>query len=406
MRVMGYYDDHAHKTRSGNKGRRGLIWAGVTGVILGALLVMFSVPFFTTDQAGTAENQSSPINNEETVEESPNQQHVSLNVTSDITEAVDQVSGAVVGVFNLQQSDFWEESGINEGTGSGVIYKVENGQAYIVTNHHVIEGASQVEVSLADETRMEAEIVGSDILTDLAVLRIDGEPVDTVAEFGDSEALRVGEPAIAIGNPLGSYLSSTVTQGIISATERSIPVDLTGDGQIDWHAEVLQTDAAINPGNSGGALININGQLVGINSMKIAQAAVEGIGFSIPTSVAVPVIEDLERYGEVQRPQLGVGIKSLAEIPSYHWQETLNLPEEVEHGVFITSVASNSPAEEAGLQEYDVIVALNGEEIVDGHSLRQFLYSEVEVGDTIEVEFYRNGELQTIEVTLMEEVQF
>ncbi len=129
MRIMGYYDDHAHKTRSGNKGRRGLIWAGVTGVILGALLVMFSVPFFTTDQAGTAENQSSPITNEETVEESPNQQHVSLNVTSDITEAVDQVSGAVVGVFNLQQSDFWEESGMNEGTGSGVIYKVENGQA-------------------------------------------------------------------------------------------------------------------------------------------------------------------------------------------------------------------------------------------------------------------------------------
>src|SRR5690606_29812159 len=137
-----------------------------------------------------------------------------------------------------------------------------------------------------------------DILTDLAVLEIDAKHVTTVAEFGNSENLRVGEPAIAIGNPLGLRFSSSVTQGIISATERSIPVDLTGDGQIDWHAEVIQTDAAINPGNSGGALINIQGQVIGINSMKIAQSAVEGIGFAIPTAIAVPVINDLERFGE------------------------------------------------------------------------------------------------------------
>ncbi len=414
--VMGYYNDHMddeNKRSKKNRQRTGI--AGFIGAIIGALLVVFSMPLLSgagllSGLAGGQEDSSVTSENNSAEDDifTEQQQNVNVSVNSDITEAVNNVSDAVVGVFNLQRSEFWqeEEGGQNQGTGSGVIYKVEGDSAFIVTNHHVIEGASQVEVSLSDEQRVEAELVGSDVLTDLAVLQIDAEGVDTVAEFGNSENINVGEPAIAIGNPLGTNLSRTVTQGIISATERSIPVDLTGNGQPDWNAEVMQTDAAINPGNSGGALININGQLIGINSMKIAQSTVEGIGFAIPSAVAIPVIEDLETKGEVERPQMGIGIRSLSEIPSYHWQETLKLPSDVDSGVFVTNVAQGTPAQEAGLQEYDVITSVDGEEITDGHDLRKYLYTEAEIGNTIEVTFYREGEQQTTELTLNAQQDF
>ncbi|MFB5663283.1 S1C family serine protease [Alteribacillus sp. HJP-4] len=415
---MGYYSDKTQgEKRKQKKIRRQQALSGFAGVLAGALLVLFSFPFledtgFMSTMDGER-NRSMASEKEETVPDDtnaePKQHNLELSVTSDVTEAVNRVSDAVVGVFNLQQTDFWgegEEGAADQGTGSGVIYKVDGENAYVVTNHHVIEGASELEVSLADERRVEAELVGSDVLTDLAVLRISSEGIDIVAEFGSSDQLNVGEPAIAIGNPLGTNLSRSVTQGIISATERSIPVDLTGDGQPDWNAEVLQTDAAINPGNSGGALVNISGQLIGINSMKIAESAVEGIGFAIPSAVALPVIEDLEATGEVERPQMGIGIRSLSEIPSYHWQETLQLPLDVDHGVFVTNVASNSPAAEAGLQEYDVITELNRTEITDGHSLRKYLYTEAEIGDTVDVTFYRDGELQSTKLTLNAQQEF
>ncbi|RSL29340.1 PDZ domain-containing protein [Salibacterium salarium] len=417
---MGYYNDHNEEEKKRlKKHRRNTGWAGFAGAVIGALLVIFSLPFLYESglYPGTAgadeEEQDTAAMDDGSAEDiafSEEQRNVNLSVNSDTTEAVNKVTGAVVGVFNLQQSEFWEEnqdgSGANQGTGSGVIYKKEGESAYVVTNHHVIEGASQVEISLSDENRVEAEIVGSDLLTDLAVLRVESTDIDSVAEFGNSDNLNVGEPAIAIGNPLGTNLSRTVTRGIISATERSIPVDLTGNSQPDWNAEVLQTDAAINPGNSGGALVNVNGQLIGINSMKIAQSTVEGIGFAIPSSVAIPVIEDLEAKGEVERPQMGITLRAISEIPSYHWQETLQLPPEVENGIFVTNVASRTPAEEAGLQEYDVITAVDGTEIRDGHDLRRYLYNESEIGDTIEVTFYREGEQQTTELTLNAQQSF
>ncbi|WP_088104579.1 S1C family serine protease [Halalkalibacter urbisdiaboli] len=405
---MGYYDMNPEEQPMRQKSsKRGSGLSAFIGAVAGGMVVLFSVPVLSN--MGYLPYEVSPKGATEVIsEEEPMQeglQTVSYSVNTDITKAVEKVSDAVVGVINLQQSNFWSEQG-GEGTGSGVIYKKAGDKAFVVTNHHVIEGANGIEVSLADGSRVPAELLGSDVITDLAVLEIDASNIETVAEFGSSESLRVGEPAIAIGNPLGLRFSSSVTQGIISAKERSIPVDLTGNGQIDWHAEVLQTDAAINPGNSGGALLNIEGQVIGINSMKIAQSSVEGIGFAIPTAIAMPVIEDLERYGEVQRPQLGVGIKSLSEIPSYHWQETLKLPNEVKAGVVVTSVAPTSAADRAGIKEYDVIVEIDGEEIEDGHALRKFLYTERKIGDNVEVIIYREGKRETINVQLAEQQSF
>lgn len=402
---MGYYDEHYQTQSRREKNTTRIFTVAFLSSIVGALLVILSVPFLSN--AGllpyevVPKGQSSELamqNNQSM----PTQLGSTVNVTvnSDIIDAVERVSDAVVGVINMKQAGFWSAQG--EGTGSGVVYKKTKDHAYIVTNQHVIDGASQIEVSLSDGSRVEAELLGADRITDLAVLKISAEGVNTVAEFGNSELLRVGEPAIAIGNPLGLQFSRTVTQGIISATERSVPVDLNKDGRVDWEAEVLQTDAAINPGNSGGALINIHGQVIGINSMKMG-GSVEGIGFSIPSAIAIPVINDLETYGEVQRPQMGVVIRSLSEIPSFHWKETFNLPDEVKTGVILERVEPMTPADRAGLEQYDVIVALDGVTIHDTHDLRKHLYTKKKIGDELEVTFYRDGRKQTTTLVLVKQ---
>ncbi|WP_096186052.1 S1C family serine protease [Evansella halocellulosilytica] len=403
---MGYYDSQYETTRKREKNkssRNGLI--SFISAAIGALIVVFSVPVLAN--YGFLPYEVVPKGTEPVVDTAAEIEEIepgsvtNISMTSEVIEAVDNVSEAVVGVINMRESSGFFQ-GSQEGTGSGVIYKVEDDIAYVVTNQHVIQGANEVEVTLADGSRVEAELIGGDQFTDLAVLTIDAEHVTDVAEFGDSDALRAGEPAIAIGNPLA--FEGSVTLGIISAVERSIPVDLTGNGQPDWNAEVIQTDAAINPGNSGGALLNIRGEVIGINSMKIAEQAVEGIGFSIPTAIVQPVVDDIEQHGEVRRPQMGVEIHSLNEIPSSYWQGVLNLPEDVKGGVYIDGVTPDSPAADAGLQEGDVIVELDGEEVKDTHDLRRFLYTEKQIGDSVTVGFYREGELDEVELTLDEQV--
>src|SRR5690625_1084792 len=209
------------------------------------------------------------------------------------------------------QADSCRQQSENEaGTGSGVIYKTDDEYAYIITNHHVIERADLIEVVLSDETTVEADLSGSDIFTDLAVLRIDGSNIDKDIERGSSDNLKVGEPAIAIVNQLGHMFSGSVTQGVISGTQRTILLNINKDGRADWQAEVIQTYAANNPGNSGGALINMDGPLIGINSMKINQSSVEGIGFAIPIDTAWPIIQELEETGEVTRPYIGIELRS------------------------------------------------------------------------------------------------
>lgn len=208
-----------------------------------------------------------------------------------------------------------------------------------------MQGATELEVTLSNGKKISAELIGADIWTDLAVVEVDSSEITKVAEFGNSDTLKAGEPVIAIGNPLGLTFSGSVTQGIVSGLARTIPVDINEDGTPDWQSEVIQTDAAINPGNSGGALVNIEGQLIGINSMKIAESAVEGIGLAIPINSAIPIIEDLEKHGEVQRPYMGVELQSVSDIPGYYQQEALKLPEDITKGVAIKDVSPNSPAQ-------------------------------------------------------------
>lgn len=317
--------------------------------------------------------------------------------TSTIADIIEKSSKSIVGITNIQQQNnpFSQQQGsVESGTGSGVIFKKSGSSAYIVTNNHVIEGASNVEVSLYNGEKTEAQVVGADALTDLAVIKIEADKVTDIIEFGDSTVLRPGDEVLAIGNPLGLDLSRTVTQGIVSAIDRSISVPTSAG---EWEMNVIQTDAAINPGNSGGALINTDGKVIGINSLKISQNGVEGLGFAIPSKDVVPIVNQLIEKGKVDRPYLGVSLADLSQIPQMYLE---SLPDEVDGGTMVTYLDPKSAAARAGIKEQDVIVGINDEKVDAASDLRRYMYTELKTGDLVKLKIYRDGKQMTVEVTL------
>ncbi|QQD85891.1 S1C family serine protease [Jeotgalicoccus sp. ATCC 8456] len=406
-------DSHDTKEKTkGSFGFKSFLIPLIAG-ILGALLVLGVYALFTSDneesEVSTDENTAADLDSNQDVSEVKEQLEADNEgkVITDTTAAVQKAKPAVVSVINMQRMEsiipgMTTDSGEAEeaGSGSGVIYKVDGDLAYVVTNHHVVDGAEQVKINLESGDSVDADIVGTDIWTDLAVLSIPADVVESTIEFGDSSDLLVGEPAIAIGSPLGEIFSGSVSQGIISGLDRSVPVDLDGDGSNNWEASVLQTDAAINPGNSGGALIDSNGRLIGINSMKVGIASVEGIGFAIPVNEVQEVTSQLEENGEVIRPFLGITLQDLLNVASSQVYDQLNLPEDVKGGVIVTSVQDGSPASEAGLQQLDVITQLDGEPIKNMVELRQHLYYEKQSGEEMVIDFYRDGQQESLTVTL------
>ena len=325
------------------------------------------------------------------------------------TQAVNKVKDAVVSVityssnrqsslFGTDETDTDPDSQQIASEGSGVIYKKNGNDAYLVTNTHVINGASKVDIRLADGTKVPGEIVGSDTFSDIAVVKISSEKVTTVAEFGDSSQLNVGETAIAIGSPLGSEYANTVTQGIISSLDRTVSLK-SEDGQA-ISTKAIQTDTAINPGNSGGPLVNIQGQVIGITSSKIAsngKTSVEGLGFAIPSNDVQNIIKQLETDGKVTRPALGIQMVNLANVGANDLRK-LNIPSSLTSGVVVRSVQSNMPAN-GHLQKYDVITKVDDKEIASSTDLQHALYTHA-IGDTIKVTYYRNGKEETTSIKL------
>ena len=325
------------------------------------------------------------------------------------TQAVDKVKDAVVSVItyssNSQNSLITsDETDIDTNAeqvfseGSGVIYKKEGDTAYIVTNTHVINGAKKVDIRLADGTKVPGDIVGSDTYSDIAVVKIAADKVTTVAEFGDSNQLTVGETAIAIGSPLGSEYANTVTQGIVSSLNRNVSLK-SEDGQA-ISTNAIQTDTAINPGNSGGPLINIQGQVIGITSSKIASnggTSVEGLGFAIPANDVINIIKQLEKDGKVTRPALGIHMVNLSNLSTTDLQK-LKLPGNVTSGVAVRSVQKNMPAN-GHLQQYDVITKIDDKAISSTTELQSALYSH-SIGDSMTVTYYRDGKEETTTIKL------
>ncbi|MED1799945.1 S1C family serine protease [Brevibacillus porteri] len=404
---MGFYDDLTHverkKQRGSSIGR--MVVTSVTSAVIGGMVVLLTLPtlsnagYINMVKPGTENALSSNASSS-----NPFAKPVSVSVGSGTVDAVKKVENAIVGVINIgQRRNSWMQNSmdVEQGQGSGVIFEKKGGKAYIVTNYHVIDKAQKLEVALPTGEKVAAKVVGADGYTDLAVLEIDGSKVTDVAEFGDSSTLQVGEPAIAIGNPLGMQFSRTVTQGIISSKERSMPMDFNEDGQDDWELDVIQTDAAINPGNSGGALVNIEGQVIGINTLKISKAGVEGLGFALPINDVKVIVDQLMEKGTLARSYLGVQPLDLANVPRYEWKETLNLPDNVNAGVVVqTEVGKFSPAGEAGLRQFDVIVKLDDKNIFNSAQLRKYLTMSKKPGDTMEVTYYRDGIQKTAKVKL------
>ena len=343
--------------------------------------------------------------------------NVKVNVNTQTTKAFDAVKDAVVSVeaYSEQQSSssledlFGQNSGnstsqTSTSEGSGVIYKKSGNTAYIVTNNHVISGANKVEVLLNSGKKLSATVVGHDSVTDLAVLKISAKDVKQVASFGNSDNIKVGETALAIGSPLGSEYATSLTQGIISAKSRTINVT-NSSGVTTGQATVIQTDAAINPGNSGGALVNLQGQVIGINSMKLSSTgssestSVEGMGFAIPSNEVVSIINQLVENGKVKRPALGISLVDLDYVSQSARTDTLKLPTDVTSGVVVMKIDSSSPLKDSGIAKYDVITSIGGKKVTDLASLRQALY-EHKIGDTVEIGYYHEGTQQTANVKL------
>lgn len=362
-------------------------FAPLAAAIIGSLLTLLLAPFFHIDVLSSTNKQSQQVV-EGVVKTETGVTQVSQ--TNSIGDMIEDVSQAIVGVVNLQENNhpfLRSDEHVESGTGSGVIFKKVKDKAYIVTNYHVIRLAKEIDVSLYNGEKEHAKVVGFDPFTDLAVLEIPATHVTYIAAFGDSSLLRIGDQVFAIGNPLGLHLSRTVTQGIISGTERTIPVS-TSEGE--WELNVLQTDAAINPGNSGGALINREGKVIGINSLKISRNGIEGLGFAIPSNDVIPIVEEVIETGKVRRPYIGVSLVDLAHIhPTY----VANLPVRVTEGAMVTKIEPESSAEKANLAVEDIIVAINDTDIKNAATFRKFLYTEVNKGDELKLTVYRNGKL-------------
>ncbi|OAB40546.1 serine protease [Paenibacillus macquariensis subsp. defensor] len=316
-----------------------------------------------------------------------------------LIQAAAKVRPAVVSIANYKDHKKDDINLEESGLGSGVIFKKENGLAYIITNNHVIAEAEELEVLTIDGDTIKATLVGTDTVNDIAVLSIDSKKINTIAEIGDSSKLRQGETVISLGNPLG--LGGSLTSGIVSYTKRLLPVSLNKDGIYDWEQEVIQTDAAINEGNSGGALVDLDGKVIGINTMKISDTGVEGLGFAIPTSQVMKTVNELMLNGKIARPYIGVYTVDLnntyAPLDADE-RKSLKLPSDVKEGVVVLDAVG--PALEAGLKLNDVITKFDNEPITSTMELRKFLYDQSKIGDELSVTFYREGELKVVTLKL------
>lgn len=330
------------------------------------------------------------INNESVVK---TVKDVSIKESDTIKSAIDKVYDAVYVIKSYAGDRL-------TGTGTGFTYKKDEKYGYIITNHHVIEGANKIKVINMDGQELEAKILGSDKYSDLAVLQIDVKGILQVASLGDSTGMEIGDTVFTVGSPMGEEYMGTVTKGILSGKDRTVSIDLNNSA---FMMEVLQTDAAINPGNSGGPLVNINGEVIGVNSMKLVEDEIEGMGFAIPIEIVKNEIGNLEKGEKVSGPLVGISLVDASNTYALYYNQ-INLDKTFEKGIAIASVEKGMPASDAGLQKGDVILEVNGTVINNSAHFRYLLY-KYRVGDKIKVKYYRDGKTHETTITLKEGIE-
>lgn len=330
-----------------------------------------------------------------TNESSPNEvahKNVTISESNTISESVDKIYNATVVVEGYQR-------GTKVGSGSGFIYKTNDEDVYVMTNHHVIEEMQSIKVVTMDGEEKDAEVLGSDEYMDIAVLKFTAKDKQNfeVANTGDSTKMEVGDTVFTVGTPVGTDYMGTVTKGIISGKNRSVTVTVNNSS---YMTEVLQTDASINPGNSGGPLVNINGEVIGVTSMKLADTSVEGMGFAIPIEMAMSQVDRLEKGEKIVRPLVGV---SLADVDNVYglYRSDIKLDSSITSGAVVAEVEKDSVADKAGLEKGDVIVEVDGTKIKNTAHFRYMLYKH-DIGDTMKVTYNRDGKEKTVTMKLTE----
>lgn len=323
-----------------------------------------------------------------TIQQQTNKSNFGTVQVSDVSDIVEKCKDSVVEITTESASSGNSIFGqyVSQGAGSGVIISKDG---YIVTNNHVVSGATSLKVTTTDGTEYDASVVGKDSQTDLAVIKVDANNLQA-ATLGDSDILQVGDPAIAIGNPLGE-LGGTVTTGIISATDRQITID-------DETMTLLQTDAAINPGNSGGGLFNADGNLIGIVNAKESSTGIEGLGFAIPITPAQDIITELMQNGSVtSRPALNVSLYDYTSNNQGQYSK-------YEDGCYIVQIVKNGAADKAGLKQNDRILSFDSEQIQSTSDVKNVLKKH-KIGDTIKMVVERDSKKITVEITLQAQTQ-
>lgn len=323
-----------------------------------------------------------------TIQQQTNKSNFGTVQVSDVSDIVEKCKDSVVEITTESASSGNSIFGqyVSQGAGSGVIISKDG---YIVTNNHVVSGATSLKVTTTDGTEYDASVVGKDSQTDLAVIKVDANNLQA-ATLGDSDILQVGDPAIAIGNPLGE-LGGTVTTGIISATDRQITID-------DETMTLLQTDAAINPGNSGGGLFNADGNLIGIVNAKESSTGIEGLGFAIPITPAQDIITELMQNGSVtSRPALNVSLYDYTSNNQGQYSK-------YEDGCYIVQIVKNGAADKAGLKQNDRILSFDSEQIQSTSDVKNVLKKH-KIGDTIKIVVERDSKKITVEITLQAQTQ-
>lgn len=322
----------------------------------------------------------------ETIEKTVKQ--VSITESDSLELAIEKVYNSVVVIEGYSR-------GRLASSGSGFVYKTDDNYGYILTNNHVVEDCTSVKIVNTEGIEVDAVVLGADVYLDIAVLRIDKTSVLSVATLGNSSDISIGDTVFTVGAPNGREYMGTVTKGIISGLNREVTVSLSNGYYI---MSVLQTDAAINPGNSGGPLVNINGEVIGINSLKLVEDEIEGMGFAIPIEEVQLYVDRLEQGEEIKRPTIGLELIDIGSSYQQAYYE-VKVDSSITEGAIVVSVIPMSPAYVAGFQKGDVIVSVNGTKVTDVTHFRYLLHKN-EIGDTITVIYNRNGTEKTVNVLL------
>lgn len=287
-----------------------------------------------------------------------------------------------------------------KGSGSGFIYKIEGDSAYVMTNHHVVDGGNKWVVITSTDEEIEGKVLGSDEYLDIAVIKIAKKAyMEAVAIVSDDKKINLGDTVFTIGAPVGYEYRGTVTNGIISGLNRLVEVSVKSSSKDDYVMEVIQTNAAVNPGNSGGPLLNANGEVVGIISMKLVENSIEGMGFAIPINYAMSHVATLEKGGKIERPLLGISMLNVTDTYAL-FQQRITIPENVDSGVVVVEITEKSSIANSELQKGDIITKINGDAVKNGAYLKYLLY-KYNPGETVKITYNRNGKTLTTSVKLI-----